>query len=331
MPAKQQHHSPEESPPKQDPTERRRLQNRLSQRNHRRKIRDRIAKLQERVIASELRAAASLHGWHSTPCIPYEVKPSPSSSTSSSVSLSPPSGSPPNELQFPQPSYNAGLNTVPQLPMLSTGSGYDDAGSVGLSMSGSGASSPSTLVPPDVAAGAGASALLPSQSQGFGLDTMAICEQWGFQGSYMRHFVQFLEWFDDSERLFIAMEFMEYGDLQKYISARSAPFPEPEAALIIAQVARAASIYAPEGFRASRYQALISSPGPDWHAKVADFGITKRMDNTGLITHGIASPGYMAPEPFGNTSNQYTAAVDMWALGDCGILLTNMSFSLSYY
>ncbi|KAJ5981441.1 hypothetical protein N7522_013862 [Penicillium canescens] len=46
----------------QDPLERRRLQNRLSQRNHRRKIRDRIAKLQERVIANELRAAAA-NGW----------------------------------------------------------------------------------------------------------------------------------------------------------------------------------------------------------------------------------------------------------------------------
>ncbi|RLL96160.1 hypothetical protein CFD26_103783 [Aspergillus turcosus] len=48
---------------KQDAIERRRLQNRLSQRNHRRKIRDRIAKLQERVIASELRAVATLNGW----------------------------------------------------------------------------------------------------------------------------------------------------------------------------------------------------------------------------------------------------------------------------
>ncbi|OQD88433.1 hypothetical protein PENANT_c004G09424 [Penicillium antarcticum] len=47
----------------QDPLERRRLQNRLSQRNHRRKTRDRIAKLQERVIANELRAAAALNGW----------------------------------------------------------------------------------------------------------------------------------------------------------------------------------------------------------------------------------------------------------------------------
>lgn len=67
---------------KQDPLERRRLQNRLSQRNHRekfpqideavfsdtdrkigRKIRDRIAKLQERVIANELRAASGAYSW----------------------------------------------------------------------------------------------------------------------------------------------------------------------------------------------------------------------------------------------------------------------------
>ncbi|KAJ5980925.1 hypothetical protein N7481_008223 [Penicillium waksmanii] len=56
---------------KQDPLERRRLQNRLSQRNHRRKIRDRIAKLQERVIANELRAAAALNGWDQ----PYSPSP----------------------------------------------------------------------------------------------------------------------------------------------------------------------------------------------------------------------------------------------------------------
>ncbi|KAJ5765028.1 hypothetical protein N7520_004587 [Penicillium odoratum] len=66
--------SSEGSPQKQDPLERRRLQNRLSQRNHHhlkltdpgRKIRDRIAKLQERVIANELRAAAALRGWDQT-------------------------------------------------------------------------------------------------------------------------------------------------------------------------------------------------------------------------------------------------------------------------
>ncbi|KAL4904304.1 hypothetical protein BDW74DRAFT_178889 [Aspergillus multicolor] len=180
MPAK--HHLDEDQLSKQDPTERRRLQNRLSQRNHRRKIRDRIAKLQERVIASELRAAATLHGWHSTPCIPYEVKPSPSSA-SSSLSLSPgSSSSPPNELQR-QPSYHFSPNPMPQLPVLST-TGYDDAGAVG-SLHTSGTSSPTELVSPDTITtggimGPGAGV---GQAYGLGIDTMQLCEQWGFQGS----------------------------------------------------------------------------------------------------------------------------------------------------
>ncbi|GFF39916.1 hypothetical protein IFM51744_04286 [Aspergillus udagawae] len=61
--AKDEQSKDDSSNEKQDAIERRRLQNRLSQRNHRRKIRDRIAKLQERVIASELRAVATLNGW----------------------------------------------------------------------------------------------------------------------------------------------------------------------------------------------------------------------------------------------------------------------------
>ncbi|KAL4940208.1 hypothetical protein BDV06DRAFT_24483 [Aspergillus oleicola] len=189
MPAK--HHPPEPESPnhgKQDPTERRRLQNRLSQRNHRRKIRDRIAKLQERVIASELRAAATLHGWH-TPCIPYEVKPSPSSSssTSSSVSLPPPTSSPPNELQCSSASYNVGLGTLPQIPMLSTTPGYNEVGPVG-TLDSSGTSSPTTtsFIPDDAigsGTGTGAVSAMPGQGLGIGLDTMQMCEQWGFQGS----------------------------------------------------------------------------------------------------------------------------------------------------
>ncbi|KAL4987937.1 hypothetical protein BDW68DRAFT_101714 [Aspergillus falconensis] len=194
MPAK--HPTDEDQLSKQDPTERRRLQNRLSQRNHRRKIRDRIAKLQERVIASELRAAATLHGWHSTPCIPYEVKPSPSStsSTSSSLSLSPCSSSPPTELRR-QPSCNVSLNAIPPLPVLSTVR-YEDAGAGGVgslaaNANASGTSSPTELIASDTV---GPSGMLghgtgtgtgtgAGQAFGLGLDTMQMCEQWGFQGS----------------------------------------------------------------------------------------------------------------------------------------------------
>ncbi|KAL5335208.1 hypothetical protein BJX70DRAFT_401811 [Aspergillus crustosus] len=227
MPAKHHPQSPSQShppeppgSPKQDPTERRRLQNRLSQRNHRRKIRDRIAKLQERVIASELRAAATLHGWHSAPCIPYEVRPSPSSN-SSSLSLSVPhpspasasasssssSSTPPNDVQCPPASayalntLNLNLGTIPPLSSMISAAGYDETGTVSLGGSGngsgngsgqsSGTASPRGLVPSDplstsalLGPGSGSgSGLNTGIAQSFGLDTMAICEQWGFQGS----------------------------------------------------------------------------------------------------------------------------------------------------
>ncbi|KAL2833011.1 hypothetical protein BDW59DRAFT_157152 [Aspergillus cavernicola] len=60
---------------------------------------------------------------------------------------------------------------------------------------------------------------------------------------------------------------------------------------------------------------LVSSPGPNWHVKVADFGIAKKTGATGLGTHHIGSPVYIAPELYGNPSDKYTAAVDVWALG----------------
>ncbi|KAI9367318.1 kinase-like domain-containing protein [Aspergillus egyptiacus] len=132
---------------------------------------------------------------------------------------------------------------------------------------------------------------------------------------YKEHFVQFLGWFDDPEYLYIAMEFVQYGDLQKFITA---PFPEPEAASIVTQVARALQYMHRKNFvhrDIKPLNILVQSPRPHWHVKVADFGITKRTDGTVLGTHGIGSPGYMAPELYGNASNAYTAAVDVWALG----------------
>lgn len=59
---------------------------------------------------------------------------------------------------------------------------------------------------------------------------------------------------------------------------------------------------------------LVSCPSPQWHVKVADFGISKNTDGTNLATL-IGTPGYIAPELLGDSLNSYTAAVDVWALG----------------
>lgn len=70
---------------------------------------------------------------------------------------------------------------------------------------------------------------------------------------------------------------------------------------------------------------LVSSPRPKWHVKLADFGIAKKTDGTFLETHYIGSPGYMAPELYGDPSRHYTAAVDVWALGAVAFCLRTCS------
>ncbi|KAJ5716555.1 hypothetical protein N7493_008466 [Penicillium malachiteum] len=118
------------SPKKQDPLERRRQQNRLSQRNHRRKIRDRIAKLQERVIANELRTVAAFNGWDNPYGSSPLISPAHSCSPYLDVELSLASPSPPS------------LSTTPTTPFLSS----DELTSPPLCLMDSSISEPNSLL-----------------------------------------------------------------------------------------------------------------------------------------------------------------------------------------
>ncbi|KAI1125457.1 kinase-like domain-containing protein [Nemania abortiva] len=134
------------------------------------------------------------------------------------------------------------------------------------------------------------------------------------QPEYQKHSVRFLGWFEDSVDLYIAMEFIQYGNLQQYIN--QGIFPEPEATAVTAQVAQALQYMHRRHFvhrDLKPMNILVSQIGPQWAVKVADFGIAKQTDGTAAGTHGIGTPGYMAPELFGSAA--YTSAVDVWALG----------------
>ncbi|KAK1780337.1 kinase-like protein [Copromyces sp. CBS 386.78] len=134
-------------------------------------------------------------------------------------------------------------------------------------------------------------------------------------GEYQQHFVQILGWFQDETHWYIAMEFVEHGNLQQHINRGC--LPEVEAALITSQIARAL-LYMHAKKLVHRdlkpLNILVAHPGPRWHVKVGDFGITRDLSETRTGTHHIGTFGYMAPEVW-DASQRYTFAIDVWALG----------------
>lgn len=82
----------------------------------------------------------------------------------------------------------------------------------------------------------------------------------------------------------------------------------------------------------------MKSKAPDWWVKIGDFGISKRAEEglTALRTM-IGTPGFLAPEVLlrfwedsdFESSETYTAAVDIWSLGAIAFhtLTGKMAFS----
>ncbi|EGO57475.1 hypothetical protein NEUTE1DRAFT_41361 [Neurospora tetrasperma FGSC 2508] len=110
--------------------------------------------------------------------------------------------------------------------------------------------------------------------------------------------------------------FSKKNDPRQYIDD-NAPFPETEGSLIAKQVAIGLRYMHQTGFLhrdLKPLNILIDTPGPGWKVKLADFGIARNIAGPTLYTHYIGTYGYIAPELF-ESSDAYTAAVDIWALG----------------
>jgi len=85
----------------------------------------------------------------------------------------------------------------------------------------------------------------------------------------------------------------------------------------------------------------VKSENPDWWVKIGDFGISKRAEEglTALRTL-IGTPAFLAPEVLvqiylsddndSEISEEYTAAVDMWSLGEIAFraLTRKQAFSI---
>ncbi|CUS11443.1 unnamed protein product, partial [Tuber aestivum] len=133
-------------------------------------------------------------------------------------------------------------------------------------------------------------------------------------------FVQFLECFEDSQTLYIAMEYFEKGDLTNYIGE---PLPQGDVKIISKQILEGLKLMHQHGiahrdikpaniFVVSMYPPLI---------KLGDFGISKRIqpqDTTTFHTR-VSTPVYGAPEVLDldsqSETSAYTNSVDIWSFG----------------
>ncbi|CAG7955120.1 unnamed protein product [Penicillium salamii] len=143
------------------------------------------------------------------------------------------------------------------------------------------------------------------------------------QPKYAGLFIKCFGWFENQESIFIAMEHIEFGDLQEHLQG---PLPEAEARQICFQILHGLQSLHENQFvhRDLKPQnVFVKSKGPHWHVKIGDFGFSKRYTEKAALQSKVGTQLYLAPEllrlyPPGLNPEKlrhYTSLVDTWSLG----------------
>jgi serine/threonine protein kinase len=147
---------------------------------------------------------------------------------------------------------------------------------------------------------------------------------------YESCFVKSFGWYESREAIFIAMEFIGFGDLQKYMPSPGESFPIDETQDVVSQVLEGLFYMHENGFAHRDLKPaniLVKSKPPDfgkWWVKIGDFGISKRAEDTNGPLTIRGTFGYMAPELLAmansieGTGEESLRAqpTDIWGLGE---------------
>ncbi|KAE9363175.1 kinase-like protein [Stipitochalara longipes BDJ] len=135
-------------------------------------------------------------------------------------------------------------------------------------------------------------------------------------------FVEFFGWYESPDSVFLAMEYLPLGDLATCVPAT---IEENEVKQITAQIFRGLEIMHAEGFAhrdLKPQNILVAQKSPNWWVKLADFGLSKKIQAglTALRT-SAGTQSYQAPEFFHfletseEDDDEYTNSVDIWSVG----------------
>ncbi|KAL4877876.1 kinase-like domain-containing protein [Aspergillus karnatakaensis] len=141
------------------------------------------------------------------------------------------------------------------------------------------------------------------------------------QEKYSSHFVQSFGWYESPQSIFIAMEYLELGDLGRYLAK---PFPEHEAQSIANQLLGGLQNMHKNGYvhrDLKLANIFVVSKGPTWRVKIGDFGLSKHVGQEKTAFGSVfGTLDYLAPEVLikpqsAATTKNYAPPVDIWALG----------------
>jgi serine/threonine protein kinase len=129
------------------------------------------------------------------------------------------------------------------------------------------------------------------------------------------HIVQIYAFGEHEGLPYICLEFMGGGSLQS--SLQSGPQPAKAAAKLVESLARAMHYAHGQGVIHRDLKPANVLLATDGTVKIGDFGLAKRLGETGLTASGaiLGTPNYMAPEQAGGRSKEVGPSADVYALG----------------
>ncbi len=127
--------------------------------------------------------------------------------------------------------------------------------------------------------------------------------------------VRFLDHFENSEYIFIVMEYIQGGNLRDYLKTQK-KMTEPVTARIISQVA--SGIKYLQGFGIIHRDIkpdniMVANAGEKINVKIADFGLSKILAPGEKTTEGYGTLTYVAPEIVRRVP--YSNSIDIWSVG----------------
>ncbi len=140
------------------------------------------------------------------------------------------------------------------------------------------------------------------------IDIMKLCRH--------PNVVRLLDHFENSEYIFLVMEYLSGGDLGNYLQKRKFKFSETQAADIMFQIANGLNYLHSYGVLHRDLKPdniMISYEGEKPIIKIMDFGLSKIMTPQEKVSDGFGTLSFVAPEVL--VRQPYNKQIDIWSMG----------------